>query len=30
MMYDDGKEKGSVWHPAVWCALQNNTDGVKN
>jgi hypothetical protein len=25
----DVKEKGSVWHPAVWCALQNNTDGVK-
>ncbi|MDV7185896.1 hypothetical protein R3X25_01280 [Lutibacter sp. TH_r2] len=26
---DDVKEKGSVWHPAVWCALQNNTDVVK-
>lgn len=22
-------EKGSVWHPAVWCAINNNTDGVK-
>jgi hypothetical protein len=26
---DDVIEKGSVWHPSVWCAIQNNTDGSK-